>query len=144
MHFPFLKNAYRRYIFIVGSMWMKNKSLTYSGSISVESLYWKFLCLLCLGKQFGKKEKQIENFLIRRLILQGRDSFLAVLASGNNQQENVELQAGSTLSKLTVGSVNPLEESYQQSQLLRVPRLQGTQRFQILTFSYFNFEVVRV
>ena len=51
---------------------MKNAqlfSLTYSGSISVESLYWKFLCLLCLGKQFGKKEKQIENFLIRRLIL---------------------------------------------------------------------------
>ena len=68
----FLANAYHGNVFIVGSMWMKNVqllSLTYSGSISVESLYWKFLCLLCLGKQFGKKEKQIENFLIRRLIL---------------------------------------------------------------------------
>jgi len=44
------------------------------GSISVESLgYWKFLCLLCLGKQFGKSEKgekQIEKgFFIRRRIV---------------------------------------------------------------------------
>lgn len=48
------------------------------GSISVESLgYWKFLCLLCLGKQFGrseKGEKQIEKgFFIRCRIV--REAF---------------------------------------------------------------------
>ena len=60
--------------------------ITY-GSISVESLgYWKFLCLLCLGKQFGrseKGEKQIEKgFFIRRRIVREKKASSSALARG--------------------------------------------------------------
>ena len=49
-------------------------SCTYSSN-SAESRLWKYLCLLCLGKQFAN-EKHTDNFFIRRRMMSS--SFLAL------------------------------------------------------------------
>ena len=52
----------------------KTQNCTHSSN-SAESRLWKYLCLLCLGKQFAN-EKHTDNFFIRRRI-----SMLGVLLS---------------------------------------------------------------